>query len=141
MSRIYSVDATLGIKYSDENISKIIKVGAAIGFIYYNHSIGKIYEECPIFTPEEAFQKIISIRNDPDEDQSLYVEISPGRFSHLWFYNDEGFLQVSLGSFAYKKERLFVNSNTVIDFEFYVLIMLKLVHDFGIERLNADYFD
>ncbi len=141
MSRNYLVNVTLGIHYNKANILKIIKKGGDIGFTYYDYIFGHRYEESPVLTPEEAFYKYIQLKNDPDANHALYSEISKGHFSHISFYNDSGYLQVSLGAFAYMKEKSFENSDATIDFEFYIIITLKLAHDFGILKLDADYID
>lgn len=143
MSKTYFVQTVLGIPFNEINIKKVLKKSCELGFIYYDHICGERYENSPILNYEEAFAKWDKQMKNPDDDHALFVEISKGRFAHLWLYKSEDgyYLEYHLGSFSYVKEKYFEDSFTSIDFKYYIEIALQLGDDFGIEKLVADHID
>ncbi len=139
MNKDYFVTTTLSIEYNEKNIKKVIDKASNLGFIFYDFIPGERYEDSPTIDSNQAFKNVLT---KSKFDDGLFIELTKGYFTLLWFYkDDEGRLEYSLGAFYNIKDKTIENFYTQIDFKYYIEIALSLGEDFGIEKLTADYID
>jgi hypothetical protein len=133
MSVSYSIDVTLDLFYTEENIKYIVAKGKEQKFTYLD------FELCKFLSVDEVVQKILYSHSD---DEARHVRIKfQDTFCFLWFFkSDNGQLIFSIGSFGYKWDRDFSNGRRIytIDFARYIRLMLEACNDVSILELNTD---
>jgi hypothetical protein len=135
MSRDYSVIVCLDANFNRGNVLTILKNGARSGFIYYDHRYDNEFREFPIFTPEEAVNKIFkAIDENLNTGPAVYTQIKDDYYALLYFFKKGDFLELHIGSLNNIKDL----ESGHIDFEFYIEAALMAVKGLNIDRLLAD---
>ena len=132
MSINYSLDAYLAVKYSEENIEKILSRGKKLNFIYYK----EYFEE--IINSSEALQIILHC---PKDEASFVSTKSQDTLFSLHFEKDSGSLRIgiALPSNCWKKER----NNTGyydIDIARYLRLLSELCNQFKVIKFEVSTF-
>jgi len=143
MSTSYSIILKLNLKYSKENILKILENGLKNGFIYYNHDCDKgLFFHSPIINPLQVSDKIIN-NIGKDYGPSVLVKNEDTDFI-FWLTPIDDLIELSISPFSDRWEKVFWNSKknecgyvTYIDFSRYIFLLLKICKDFQIVSIST----
>lgn len=130
MSVSYSIDVTLDLLYTEENIKHILSLGQNNHFTYFD------YEWDSTLSIDETIQKILY---SDYENRNMHVRFQDTIFCVWFFKSDDGLLIFSIGSFGYKWDKDFSNGRKIslIDFARYIRLLLEVVQNIAILELST----
>jgi len=137
VSIVYSIEITLDVAYTSENIAKILELGQKKGFIYYDDILDNTSEKLHRINAPEAAKKIIENFNlQLEEGPAVLTILENSSSAHLWFNknNDNG-LDFSIGTFNCPRKK-----GSYIDFAYYIRMALDLCEDFSIFGVQTNMF-
>jgi hypothetical protein len=133
----YMVLVELKAKYEINTIIDILAQGAALGFVYYDYILAMSNEEAPILNVEQAAEKVLTGQPREKNFNSIYIKYEDTNFI-MFFYPKEDLLEVMICAFGYAWEKSFIHSYYNVDLARYTRLLLKVVNDFKIVRLQIE---
>lgn len=132
MTPWYIIDAEIKLKFTKENIEKILSKGTEIGFSYFEETYNDSLDA------KRAAEKLFEsfLRNDK-YDYLIYTKYEDAYFNLSMKTKNDSNIQITIHSFCPKWGKQF-NRLYTIDYARYIRLLQKLLNDYVILALRAD---
>jgi hypothetical protein len=136
----HSIEISLFAQYNQANITTILQKGMDLGLVYYDHVAAENYEDSPVLNASQAALKVAhALKEKIEEGPAVFAKIEE-TYGFLFFYNENGQISFSFGTFGSPIKKDFKDGFYYIDLDHYIRMALDMCKDFAILKLETDSF-